>query len=160
MTPDVFVRTALDPAFYLLPAKMDRPEARALLLAIALQESRLAKRRQLGKGPARSFFQFERVGVRGVLSHKASGRHAREVCAALDIVANGPSVHRAIEYQDVLAVCFARLLLWRLPVALPTEEASDEAYAQYLAAWAPGTPHARDWLAHWITAWQVIRGQS
>jgi hypothetical protein len=156
MTTDTFIATALRPAFFLLPGKMDTPEARAMILAIALQESGLAKRRQFGKGPARSYLQFERAGVRGVLAHKASGKHARDVCTALDIVANGPCVHRAIEYQDVLAVCFARLLLWTLPKKLPPRTDPIEAWYQYLEAWRPGKPRETTRAAHYATAWLAV----
>jgi len=57
MQPDTFVMTALRPAFYLLPGKMDTREANAFIVAIALQESGLKKRRQLGAGgvQARTF---------------------------------------------------------------------------------------------------------
>lgn len=160
MTLDTFVATALGPAFFLLPGKMDKPEARALLIAIALQESALKKRRQFGKGPARSYLQFERAGVRGVLTHKASRAYAKDVCGALDIPATGPAVHQAIEFSDVLAVCFARLLLWTIPLALPTVDQPEEAYAQYVAAWRPGREHSRDWLANFVKAWQTIKGSS
>ena len=56
------VRTyALPAACSLLPARMDTRAARALLVAIGLQESRFEHRRQIG-GPARGFFQFEAMG--------------------------------------------------------------------------------------------------
>lgn len=55
------------PGLELLPAKMDTPKARVMMLAIGMQESRFEHRKQIG-GPARGFFQFEEAGgVRGVL---------------------------------------------------------------------------------------------
>ena len=63
----------------LLPAKMDSPQARAMLKAIALQESRFEHRKQIG-GPARGFWQFEQGGgVRGVLNHPYSREHIRRI---------------------------------------------------------------------------------
>src|SRR5699024_10369063 len=56
----------LDPALSLLPAVMDTHQARVMLLAIALQESDLAYREQIG-GPAHGLWMFERGGgVKGV----------------------------------------------------------------------------------------------
>jgi len=160
MQPDTFVMTALRPAFYLLPGKMDTREANAFIVAIALQESGLKKRRQLGAGPARSYLQFEKAGIRGVLKHQATTTLARDVCVALDVAVNPISIHRAMEFQDVLAVCFARLLLWTVPLPLPTEAEVRESYAQYLTAWRPGKPREKDWAANYQQAWDLIKGAS
>jgi hypothetical protein len=73
----------LDAALAGLPASMDSPQARVLLIAIALQESRLTHRDQIVKGkkpgvkgPALGLWQFEKGGgVRGVLRHPASKPH-------------------------------------------------------------------------------------
>lgn len=55
---------AIEPAFALLPAKIDSSAARCQILAIGLHESRFLHRRQIG-GPARGLQQFEQGG--GVL---------------------------------------------------------------------------------------------
>ncbi|OMG90710.1 hypothetical protein [Achromobacter xylosoxidans] len=52
MTLDTIVTDAINPTLALLPAAMDTPAARVMLLAIGLQESRFVRRRQIG-GPAR-----------------------------------------------------------------------------------------------------------
>mgnify|MGYP001576466703 CR=1 FL=1 len=84
MTPDTLLTTAIVPAFAMLPSKMDTTEARAEMLAIALQESRCQHRAQIG-GPAKGYWQFEQGGgVRGVLSHPSSKPHIQMVLAALD----------------------------------------------------------------------------
>ena len=49
------------PGLKLLPPKFDTPEARVMMLAIGMQESRFLHRKQIG-GPARGFFQFEEGG--------------------------------------------------------------------------------------------------
>ena len=59
MTLEQVMRDAVRPALALLPAAMNTPQARCMLLAIGLQESRFVHRRQIG-GPARGFWQFER----------------------------------------------------------------------------------------------------
>lgn len=164
MTTDTFLVTALQPAFFLLPGKMDSPEARAMIVAIALHESKLEKRRQMGKGPARSYLQFEKVGIRGVLKHHATATYAKDICKALDVVANVPAIHRAMEFQDVLTVCLGRLLLYTLPLALPKEGETDESHAQYLAAWNPNKQKAvlrkAEWPANYQQAWDTIKGTS
>ena len=158
MSPDVFLTTALTPGLSLLPAAMDTPAARALIVAICLQETGLAKRRQLGGGPARGYAQFEPAGVRGVLKHTASAATLRAVCTALDISGNAQAIHRAIEFSDVLTVCCARLLLWTLPAPLPTRGADSDAYGQYLHAWRPGKPRPNDWPTNFAVAWTLIQG--
>ncbi len=86
MKPHRVLKYAIVPALTELAHKVEDTEmARIKLLAIALQETRLEHRRQVGSdgvedGPAMSFWQFEqRGGCRGVLQHRASapGRAAR-----------------------------------------------------------------------------------
>lgn len=160
MTPPVFVTTAILPALSLLPAKMDSPEAQALILAVALHESGLTKRRQFGKGPARSYVMFERAGIRGVVKHPKSRDHARDLCKTLDVLFNVPAIHRAIEFQDVLAVGLARLLLLTLPKPLPAVTNPIEAWYQYLEAWRPGKPREEPWKQNYTLAWAVIQSTS
>lgn len=158
MTAALFHDVALVPALRLLPPFMDSPAARALLVAIALQESQLTQRRQRANGPARSYFQFERAGVVGVLSHVASAEHAREVCRLIDIPATAATVHRALEFSDVLAVTFARLLVWTLPYPLPIQHETEEAYDQYIESWRPGKPRPETWPKNCADAWRVVQG--
>lgn len=138
-------------AYNILPAKFSSPEATNLLLAIGWQESRFEHRAQIG-GPARGFWQFERGGgVHGVLEHKATKVPIREVLLALKYPANMDSATcwHAIEHNDVLAFCFARLLLYTLPPDLPSLEDSQNGWKQYIAAWRPGKPHPHTWLHAW-----------
>ena len=80
---DAILRTAINPALGMLPAKMDTDAARVMLLAIGLQESRFEHRRQMGNGPARGFWQFEKGGgVKGCVQHPSSAHHLRQLCAA------------------------------------------------------------------------------
>lgn len=68
----VEVRDNLIPAAArLLPGVAFTPEAKVMLLAIGLQESRFEHRRQI-KGPARGFWQFEAGGgTAGVLRQRS-----------------------------------------------------------------------------------------
>lgn len=157
MKPAHCLSLAIDPALWLLPSGMTSLEARAMLVAIAMQESALGARRQKPSGPARSYWQFERIGVAGVLSHPSSKGHLVHVCEALDVAPEVDVIHKAIEWQDVLAAACARLLLWTLPSALPGEFAPDVAWHQYERAWRPGKPRPAKWPASYATGWQAVR---
>lgn len=159
MSPATFLDLALKPALRLLPPQMDSPEARAMVLTICLQESELIARRQV-QGPARGYAQFEYTGVSGVMRHEASREHAEHLCDALDVPPLIGTVHAALEYQDILAAGFARLLLWTLPHALPKEPEGRLAWHQYLSAWRPGKPHEHTWQAHWNLAWAIVRAHA
>lgn len=157
MTPTAqyVIGTIYPAAFALLPPQMNSGPALAMLTAVALQESRFEHRRQMGHGPARGFWQFETGGVRGVLRHTASRASALAVCAVLgydpDDVAG---IHEALADNDVMACCFARLLLWTDARMLPQGPAqSVDGWAQYLACWRPGKPHASTWGPLFASAW-------
>jgi hypothetical protein len=159
MTPETLLRTAIWPALTLLPDRMDSPQARRMLVAIALQESGLRHRRQVARwvegrpvhGPARGWWQFEVGGVIGVLRHRATATPLAEACAALGYVDLSPTeLHAIVEHNDVLAAVFARLNLWWLPRPLPDAESA--AWDQYIEAWRPGKPHRHTWATHWTRA--------
>lgn len=138
-------RAVLTPALELLPSRMDSIPARVMLLAIGLQESRLIHRRQI-RGPARGLWQFERGGgVRGVLNHAASRDLAREVCEERRVRPTMDAVYVALEGDDILAACFARLLLWTDPTPLPPVPHAPAAWSLYLRTWRPGKPHRHTW---------------
>jgi hypothetical protein len=139
----------IEPALAMLPKKMDSAEARVAMLAICLQESQLTHRRQMGDGPARSFWQMERGGgVRGVLTHTASRPYAEQLCAIRGVVPSTFEVWEAIEFDDVLAAGFARLLLWTDAFPLPAVTDSKRAWEYYLRTWNPGKPHPETWAAN------------
>lgn len=144
---------------------MDSPQARRMLVAIAVQESGLKERRQIGRwdegmpiyGPARGWWQFEGGGIIGVLRHKATSAHIAQACHDLGYADADPSaLHRAVEHNDVLAAVFARLNLYWLPIPLPETQA--EGWAQYVEAWRPGAvtqggERARKHKERWPGAW-------
>lgn len=158
MTPNRLTWLAIDPALVFLREDMDSDAARVMLIAIALQESRIRHRRQIG-GPARGFWQFEVAGVRGVLTHAASQPRIHEVLAALDYPPehwNPGNCHAAIEHNDVLAAAFARCLLWTLPDQLPRRSDPGEGWRQYIEAWRPGRPHRQTWNSAYDQAWDTV----
>ncbi|WP_314408945.1 hypothetical protein [Pseudomonas kuykendallii] len=138
-------RLAIAPALALLPARLTSAPAEVMLLAIGLQESRFAHRRQVG-GPACGFWQFEQGGgVRGVLRHTATAGHARVLCEARNVAPTESAVYAALEHDDVLAAGFARLLLWSDAAPLPALGDFDAAWALYVRTWRPGKPHPETW---------------
>jgi hypothetical protein len=149
---DGILRTAINPAFGMLPAKMDSDAARVMLLAIGLQESRLKYRYQkttdpYTKGPARGLWQFERGGgVIGVMTHRATKKLAEDICKARGVPFDSPLIHAKLEFDDILAAAFARLLLWADAKPLPEFDADhDTAWDCYIRSWRPGKPHRETW---------------
>jgi hypothetical protein len=153
-------RHLIPAAFSLLPAHMSGARATAMLLAIALQESKCEHRRQI-TGPARGFYQFEVAGVRGVLDHRSSRLHIHGVIAALKYpeTTTAVALQMALEHNDVLATCFARLLLWTIPDILPSDADPQVGWQQYLKCWRPGKPHPETWVENFTTAWFIVKGR-
>lgn len=153
MTLNEITTAGINPALALLPARMNSPRARVLLLAIALQESELIHRRQMGNGPARGFWQFEQGGaVRGCVKHPASAPYLRELCNARNVAFDARAIWNAIEYDDVLAAGLARLLLFTDPRPLPRLGDRQAAWECYAWNWRPGKPHPEKWPANYAQA--------
>jgi hypothetical protein len=155
------VRGAVNKALYLLPHQMHTPEARVMLYAIGLQESRFEHRRQLIKkggellplGPAKGLWQFERGGgCAGVVSHPASRYWMNHVCQARGVPFNATAIWNALEHDDVLAAGCARLLLFTDPKKLPALGDESGAWNLYIRTWRPGKPHRATWPALYAEA--------
>lgn len=149
---DAILRSAINPALGMLPVKMDTDAARVMLLSTGLQESRLRYRFQkttdpYTKGPARGLWQFERGGgVIGVMSHRNTSKLAEDICKVRGVPFDSPLVHARLEFDDILAAVFARLLLWCDPKPLPDVDADHEtAWGCYLRCWRPGKPRRESW---------------
>lgn len=145
MSPHEIIDKAYLPALEIIGVR-DTPEARVMILAIGLQESRFEHRRQMGNGPARGFWQFERGGgVRGVLRHATSKAKASKLCQTRNTMDMDMQAWQGLEYDDVLAAGFARLLLLTDPRALPDVSDSVGAWDCYIRNWRPGKPHIETW---------------
>jgi hypothetical protein len=146
------ISTAIAPALALLPAQMDTPEARVMLLSIGLQESRFTTRQQVG-GPARGFWQCEqgtqasRGGVWGFYLHPASRYWLSSLCAARGVAFDPVSIYGALDDDDVLAAGVARLGLFTDPQKLPSTGDVPGSWALYLRVWRPGKPKPDTWPA-------------
>lgn len=152
----------IDPAMKLLPCKMDSPEARVMLLAIGLQESRFAYRRQIVQGqptgPAKSFWQAEKGGgmVHGVRLHRATKALAQVLYEARQVKPTDTAIWNAIESDDVLAAGLARLLLYSDPYKLPALGHSQLAWELYVRTWRPGKPRRDTWNAFYGRAMEFL----
>ena len=139
----------------LLPPALDSKPAWAMLFAIAMQESRLDARRQIG-GPARGFWMFELGGIRGVLQHPASKPLITAVLDRLDYDHAPMTSFDAVQNNDVLAFAYARCLLWTDPRPLPAQQEPEIGWEIYLDCWRPGRPHAGTWNGFFAEAWQKV----
>lgn len=163
MTPAQLLKTAIIPALHALGSAgiADTSSARRMLLAIALQESRLLNRRQVGSdgretGPATSYWQFEKGGgCRGVLTHGAVSKRMRKVCIDFNVEPTEQALWEAMRYQDIVAAAAARLLLYTLPGGLPVN--AEQGWSQYIEAWRPGKPHSATWAGNWAVADSTVR---
>lgn len=154
-------------SYDLLPASMESAKANVMVLSFGLQESRFTARYQIvsggGKGPARSFYQFEkgsertRAGVTGVYMHAASREHLRKVCEFLAIPFTTQAIWEAMEYNDVLAFAVARLMIYTDPRPLPEIGNAQAAWDYYIRVWNPGKPHRDTWDALYTKAVQAVK---
>lgn len=156
----------VEPAFRELPARMASDEARVMLLAIGLQESRFRHRLQMPlrpgmpPGPARGFWQFERGGgVTGVLTHQVSRDMAAAVIDKRRIPNESRAVWTALAEDDVLAAIFARLLLFTDPRPMPAIGDDAAAWAYYIRNWRPGKPHPQTWRALYDSAVETVKAR-
>lgn len=150
-------------AFEHMPRAWRSKASDIMILAIGLQESGFLVRKQMGNGPARSFWQFEmgnptsRGGVWGVMHHEKTAAHAKRICAELDVPFDAKSVWQAMETNDVLGICFARLLLLIDRRPLPGATGSvDTAWDIYNWCWRPGKPHPEKWPANYAAAVKAV----
>jgi hypothetical protein len=140
-----------------LPAAIDTVGARLMMLAAQKQEDPEERRYQVvkrtaataqenivgprtAKGPARGLWQFEKGGgVAGVMHFGGKvGAYALDVCDAMNIPFQREVIWSTLESNDVLAACFARLLLLSDPKKLPLVDDPFGAFELYLRTWRPG----------------------
>lgn len=146
MKPDIFFCEIVAPSLKKLTewtGLQSDDRACVLAMAIAGQESNWQYRRQIG-GPARSFWQFEQGGGVAGLLHVTSSK-LQAVCVALDVPFNSHDIFEAMAWNDTLACCMARLLLWSDPRPLPSVRDASAGWGYYLANWRPGLPHPQTW---------------
>lgn len=163
MDPGDFLTVIIDTGLRVLhafggPASSD--DTRRFVLCVAMQETELSARYQNAPDPepgeARSWWQFERAGVNGVMTHASSQDLARTACDRLAVVFETEAVWRSLEGNSLLACMFARLLLLTDPYPIPTNV--DDAWTCYAdRLWRPGAPHPETWWDNWAIADQTVR---
>ena len=158
MQPAVFFRDIVDPSLKKLTdwtGLVSDDKARVLVMAIAGQEGDWQYRRQIG-GPARSYWQFEMGGGVAGLLHVTSSK-LKAVCAALDVPFYGPDIFEAMAWNDTLACCMARLLLWSDYRPLPFLGDQPGGWQYYVQNWRPGMPHPDRWPKCYGTAMSFVK---
>lgn len=134
---DVAVKAYRD----VLPARFNSKSSLVMLMAIGLQESLLVHRKQIG-GPARGAWQFEKGGgVVGTMKFATTKNYLKAVCSILGVPFDASAIYNALETNDVLAFCLARLYLWTDSRSLPEpkESNADQAAKIYFDVWRPGS---------------------
>ena len=157
---EIVVDHIIPAAYAVLPPIMNSPNATAMVLACGLQETKFRDRRQIGGGPGRGFWQFERGGgVKGIVTHPDTRDYLRAALVALryeKAIGQTLMIYQALEHNDVLAAVMARLNLWWLPSALPKRDDVDGSWSQYIKAWNPGAPHRSTWDNHYALAHSIV----
>jgi hypothetical protein len=153
-TPQEFVTHVIEPVLCALPSISFSRAAAQLLLGTALHESMgLKHRRQMGGGPARSFFQMEPATHDDIWDNylKYRSKLAGEVEAVL---ADKTQKHYELEFNDHYAAAMARVHYYRVPEAMPgfNDISSQALYwkKHYNTAKGKGTTakYLKDWTAH------------
>lgn len=135
---------------------LSSPQATTLLLVIAKVESNCewtAQRlKEDIKGPARGLWQFERTGIKGILTHPNSRHRLINILDKMSINTTQAfellvtQIWNELEKDDIFACKVARLLLWTDPRRLPLINDYDRSYDYYIRNWRPGKPINR---RHW-----------
>ncbi len=154
MTPRQFHDLCVIPGLSLLPPVMTSPEARVLLVAIAMQETGLVTRSQVG-GSAFGFYQFEEIGVDGVFAHAETGHLAADVAKVLQIPVD-ENFYEAVRWNDLISTVLARLNLWPDPAPLPAIGQELAARNYYARVWRPKIVAIQRWPAAYNAAMACV----
>lgn len=161
MTPERFLRLVIRPGLALLRELADEPrfeavEAEVFLLTTAITESGLKHRHQVG-GPAHGYFQFEKGGAfTGVIGHPRTAATLGKVLDELALPGEVDTLFEALQWNDLLQVAFARLLLWTDTRPLPALGGEAAAWDCYLRLWRPGKPGRERWRTAYATALATV----
>jgi hypothetical protein len=158
MTPQTADQLIIVPTLAWLGAPYDSPEARLLLLAIALQESHLKHRKQQPVAHAKGFWQFEKGGGCAGFETDPHQKVFRKAATALNFPFRSAETWTLIgEGADHLACVMARGLLWSHPKPLPTIGDEEAAFAYYLKQWRPAPKNREKNRLRWTTTYPMAR---
>lgn len=149
-TPQEFLTNVIRPT--VIEIGLQSTAAEQLLLGTAMQESDLVHRRQLGNGPARSFFQMEPTTHNDIWQNFLAFRN--ELADKITNLLTSPTADKIneLENNDRYACGMARVHYLRASAALPA--AGDiEAIAEY---WKKhyNTPLGAGTAAQFVDKWQ------
>ena len=161
MKHTVFLQHVIRPGLAVLAdtvgGEVQSPQAECLMLAIAIQESALRHRVQVG-GPARGWWQFEKAGgLAGVMEHARTRTHLAHYCEAVGLKYDIHALWDALPHSELLQVALARLLLWSDAKSLPGLGDKEGAWQYYLRNWRPGKPGMARWGAAYDGAAELVR---
>lgn len=156
---ELVLAKVIKPGLDFVPAKLRGAPGQVMVLSIFQQESGLEHRIQQPNGPAKGLGQFERGGgVRGVMNHPASMDMAQSACRALDVPWDEKTIYDQLQFNDYLAVVFARLLLWTDKSPIPTLGDAEASWQYYVRNWRPGKPHREKWNGYYTRAIKAVMG--
>jgi hypothetical protein len=126
--PEEFLTTVIRPT--LIEIGLHSTAAEQLLLGTAMQESDLVHRRQMGNGPARSFFQMEPATHNDIWQNFL--KFKKELADKITNLLTSPIADKIeeLENNDRYACAMARVHYLRVPEALPAAD-DIEAIANY-----------------------------
>lgn len=158
-TPQTVLAKVIVPAFALLPAQMDTPQARVMLLAIGGQESGYRTRQQ-DNGPAHGLWQNERPIQQLLIDNKASAAEVYALCKSRAVSPLAHDMYWALLTDDIFAADIARLILWCNAEPLPELGDCAGAWRYYDQTWRPGKPRPADWPDNYRAALAAVTGTS
>ena len=126
------------------------PERELLLVAIAIQESKLKDRKQLPFGPALSLWQIEPKTAVDCLK-----RCMRALELWKELVIAGALEYHLI-HNDLAACAVAAGILRITPGKLPEVGDENGAWEYYQKAWRPGKPGPERWNGSYTKALDVM----
>lgn len=137
MQAKTLAKLVIEPVLNALAFPQQR-ERSVLLLAIAIQESGLTHRRQIG-GPARSWWQIEPPTCADCLDR------CPPVLGFARELGLYPNIENALELSDLFACAVAAGILRLTPGRLPDVGDEAGAWKYYIKAWRPGKPRPERW---------------
>lgn len=155
ISPKDLIEQIIDPALDLLPSEMGAVKAVVLLGAIAIQESGLRTRQQVG-GPAHGLWQFEIETVQGLMANEATAKYVKALCVKRGVPFQARAIFNYLLVDDILAAALARLDLWANPTPLPDAHDVDDAWLYYCCTWRPGQPDPSRWDASHASAVEAM----
>ena len=118
-----FARNIIRPTLLYLGNRYASVEAEQLLLGTALQESGGFKwRKQLGGGPALSYYQIEPATMYDRY------KYSTVVRTKVDALRNGQSKLYALQYNDRFATALARMIYYSKPGKIPSDPDGQASY--------------------------------